>query len=128
MYIYSSHIDVFCTTINSLIKVILNKPRFFSSNLLYTILNVQPLRISYERQTLLYTYKIKNLIKDYQPSHDYHTRLKNNNDLNIPHNKTVFCNQSSIIKGVLLLRLYNINVFSFINFNQYKNHVISVLS
>ncbi|KAF0748440.1 Uncharacterized protein FWK35_00027435, partial [Aphis craccivora] len=115
-------------TINSLIKVILNKPRFFSSILLYKILNVQPFRISYERQTLLYMYKIKNLIMDYQTSHDYHTRLKNNNSLNIPHNKTVFGNHSSIIKGVLLLRLYNINVFSFINFNQYKNHVISVLS
>ncbi|KAF0768317.1 Uncharacterized protein FWK35_00014677 [Aphis craccivora] len=69
-------------------------------------------------------YKIKNLTKDYQPSHDYHKRLKNNNNLNIPHNKTVFGNQSSIIKGVLLLQLYNINVFYFINCNQYKNHVI----
>ncbi|KAF0760076.1 Uncharacterized protein FWK35_00009867 [Aphis craccivora] len=39
---------------------------------------------------------------DYQPSHDYHTRLKNNNDLNIPHNKTVFCNQSSIIKANMI--------------------------
>jgi hypothetical protein len=124
---YSSHINVLCTTIKSLIKVILNKPRFFSSNLLYTILNVQPFRISYERQTLLYMYKIRNLLKAYQPSHDYYTRLKNNNNLNIPHNKTNFGNQNTIISGVLLLKVYNINVFSFINYNQYKNHVISVL-
>jgi len=73
-------------------------------------------------------YKIKNLIVDYQPSHEYHIRLKNNNNLNIPHNKINFDNQSTIIKDVLLLLEYNINVFSFINFSQYKNHVINVLS
>jgi len=56
-------------------------------------------------------YKIKNLIKDYQPSHNNHTRLKNNNNLNFPHNKTNFGNQSFIIKGVLLLRVYNIKFF-----------------
>ena len=103
MYILQSY---WCTTIKCLIKVILNKPRRFSLNLIYTILNVQPFRISYERQTLLYMYKVKNLIKDYQPSHDYLKRLKNNINLNIPHNKTNFGNQSTIIKGVLLLRLY----------------------
>ena len=56
--------------------------------------------ISYEHQTLLYMYKIKNLIKDYQLSHDYHKKLKNNNNLNIPHNKTNFGNQRTIILKV----------------------------
>jgi len=72
-------------------------------------------------------YNVKNLIKVYQPSHDYHTRLKINNNLNTPHNKTKFGNQSTFIKGVLLLQLF-INDISLINFNQYKNHAISVLS
>jgi hypothetical protein len=76
----------------------------------------------------LYIYKIKNLIKDFQSSHVYNTRLKHNNNLNVPMNKTNFGNQSIIINGVLLLRVYNINIFSFINFNQYNNHVFSVLS
>jgi len=71
---------------------------------MYTI-HVQLFRISHERQTLLLMYKIKNVIMDYQPSHVYHTRLKNDNNLYIPHNKTNFINQSTIIKGVLLLRV-----------------------
>jgi len=50
---YSSHINILCTTIKSLIKIILNKPRFFSSNLIFTILNVQPFRISFDRQIFL---------------------------------------------------------------------------
>lgn len=125
---YSNHINVLCTTINSLIKIILNKSRFFSTNLIYSDLNVQTFRQAYKRQTLLYMFKIKSYIVDYQPSHAYYTRLKNNNNLTVPLNRTNFGNLSPIIKGVLLLRKYNINIFSFINFFQYKNYVISVLS
>jgi hypothetical protein len=67
--------------------------------------------LSFKYQTLLYMYKIKNLIKDFQPSHVYNTILKHNNNLNVPLNKTNFGNQSTVINGVSLLRYYNINIF-----------------
>jgi hypothetical protein len=53
--------------------------------------------LSLERQTLLCMYKIKTLIKDFQPSHVYNTRLKHNNNLNVPLSKKSFGNQSTII-------------------------------
>jgi len=65
-------------------------------------------------------YTVRTSIKQYQPLHVYYTRLKNNNNLNVLLNKSNFGNQSPIIKGVLSLCKYNINVFSFIHFIQYK--------
>jgi len=93
-----------------------------STNLVHTDLNVGTFNLLYERQTLLYMYKIKNNINIYQPLHYYHTRLKNNNNINIPN--SYFGNQSPIIKDVFLLRKYNINIYSLINFNQYKNYML----
>lgn len=104
---------------NFFLKIILNKPRFFSKNVLDTDLNVQTFRLSRELQTLLYMNKVKTSIKQYQPSHVYYTRLQNNNNLNEPLIKSNFGNQNPIIKGVLLLRKYDIGIFSFINFILY---------
>lgn len=53
--------------------------------------------------------------------------LKNN--LNFPFNNTNFGNQSPIIiKSILLLGKYNINVFYFLIFIEYKNCVFNILS
>lgn len=57
--------------------------------------------------------------------HYYDTRL---NNVNVPFNNTNFGNQRLIIKDTFLIRKYNILVFSFVNFNEYTNYVINVLS
>jgi len=54
--------------------------------------------------------------------------VKNKNIIIAPLNHTNFGNRSLIFKGILLLHKYNINVFSFVNLNDFKNDVFSVLS
>jgi len=48
-------------------------------------------------------YKSKHFNGDHQPSHDYNTRLKNNNNLIVPLNHINFGDQSTHFKGVLFL-------------------------
>jgi len=60
--------------------------------------------------------------------HCNNTRIKYNCNLIVPRNYTNFGTKSPIIKSVLLLRKYNINLINFVNFNNYKKHINTILS
>jgi len=71
-------------------------------------------------------YKVN--IGPFQPLHCYNTRIKNNCNITVPRNNTNFGTQSPMIKGILLLRNYKINLTNFNNFNKYKKHINTILS
>jgi hypothetical protein len=102
IYFYNSKFVLF-------IKQIINQDFFLQ--FYYKMFNVKPFMLSFKYQTLLYMYKIKNLIKDFQPSHVYNTRLKYNNNLNVPLNKT-----NLVIKVLLLMVFYYYAIITLIFF------------
>jgi len=71
---YTTHINVIYSTVNLLIKIILRKPKLYSTSLIYYELKVRTIIQVYERVILLYMYKVN--ISQFQPLHCYNTRLK----------------------------------------------------
>jgi len=123
---YSTHINVIYSTVNLLIKIILRKPKLYPTSSIYSELKIRTIIQVYERAILLYMYKVN--ISQFQPLHCYKTRLKNNCNLIVPSNNTNFGTQSPIIKGINLLRKYNINLTIFDNFKKYKKHINCILT
>jgi hypothetical protein len=91
-----------------LIKIILGKPKLYPTCLIYSELKVRSIFQVYERGILLYTYKVN--LSQFQPLHCYNTIIKNNCNLIVPRNYTNFGTLSPLIKGIHLLRKYNIKI------------------
>lgn len=108
-----------------MIKIILGKPKLYPTCSIYSELKVRSIFQVYERGILLYMYKVN--LSQFQPLHSYNTRIKNNCNLIVPRNYTNFRTQSPIIKGINLLRKYNINLTKFDNFNKYKKLILLTL-
>lgn len=118
---YNNHLSRLLTTINCIIKYLLNLSFQTSTTLIYKELKIKDFRHIFNFNTLVVLYKNKNVIMSFD--HDHYTRYKHNINICLPNYTKVFGQMSVLYKGLKLCQTLNINISHFNNLKSFKKYV-----
>jgi len=118
---YNNHLSRLLTTINCIIKYLLNLSFQTSTTVIYKELKVKDFRYIFNFNTLIVLYKNKNLIIPFD--HDHYTRYKHNINICLPNYSKVFGQMSVLYNGLKLCQTLNINISHFDNLKSFKKYV-----
>jgi hypothetical protein len=121
---YNNHPSRLLTTINCIIKYLLNLSFQTSTTLINKELKVSDFRHIFNFYTLVELYKNKHLIIPFD--HDHYNRYKQNINICLPHYNKAFDQMSVLYNGLKLCQTLNININHFSNLKSFKNYVKSL--
>jgi hypothetical protein len=116
---YDSHTNSLKSTINSLTKFLLNKPRYTNNEYVYRELNIYNINALYFKNILVALYKYRHDAIS-TVSHEYCTRYKKVINIKIPKFHKHFGAKNSIPVAIQLCRILKINIFDFHNLRHFK--------
>lgn len=116
-------------TQNSILKIILNKPRLYNSTLLYKDANVFNIKNTYAYHSLLWTFKSNNIYSSQNYStHTYLTRSVQNKHIAVPMYKKTHTQRFIFYYGPKLYNVLPLSLKNITKINRYKKEIKKFIS